>query len=140
MKKNSIVFIGSLKGNTRSKQRKLALEELVHKVEALSYIPEDTPESTGKNIPLIERILWKLGFPLAKNPINRMLLDAVKEIQPNVLWIEKGNSIFPSTLQKVKQLSPNCQVVSYTEDDMFAFHNRSWFYTWGFMLETVMKG
>ena len=133
-----VLFVGDLSGDGRSKQRKRAMEELVQEVHALSYYPDTTANPEGKYIPLRERVLWKLGFPLSKNPINKMLLAGVKSHLPDILWIEKGNSIFPRTIKWVKKIAPKCRIVSHSEDDMFAFHNRSWYYTWGLKFYDVV--
>lgn len=133
-----VLFVGDLSGDGRGKQRKRAMEDIVQEVHGLSYYPENTSNPGEKDTPFSEKVLWKLGFPLSKNPINKMLLRAVKNHRPNILWIEKGNSIFPQTIKRVKRIVPDCQIVSHSEDDMFAFHNRSWYYTWGLRFYDVV--
>ncbi len=80
---------------------------------------------------IVGSVLWKIGIPLYFTKANKKILQEIRVAHHDILWIEKGNIIWSWTLRAVKKLSPTTSIVSYTEDDMFAFHNRSWFYTWG---------
>lgn len=123
-----ILFIGDLNPVGRSYQRKNAFEDIGHDVTAISWVPEGT---LGCKPSLVGRVLWKIGVPPDLTMTNKKILQEVRANHHDILWIEKGNTIWPRTLRVVKKLSPATRVVSNSEDDMFALHNRSWFYTWG---------
>ena len=124
-----ILFIGELSPLGRTYQRKRALEELGCSVTAHSSTPEGFYYESKPT--LSYRVLWKVGFPPDLTRANKAILLKLQNEYFDILWIEKGNAIWPRTLRAVKEVSPTTQVVSYTEDDMFAPHNRSVFYTRG---------
>ncbi len=124
-----ILFVGDLNPAGRSYQRKNAFEDIGHNVTAISWVPEGRTLDSKPSI--VGSVLWKIGIPLDFTKANKKILQEIRVAHHDILWIEKGNTIFPWTLRAVKKLSSTTSIVSYTEDDMFAFHNRSWFYTWG---------
>ncbi len=124
-----ILFVGNLNPVGRSYQRKRVLEDIGHDVMAISWVPEG--RTFWHKPSLVSRVLWKIGIPLDLTSTNKRILQEIGAIHYDIVWIEKGNTIWPRTLRSVKKLSPTTQIVSYTEDDMFALHNSSWFYTWG---------
>ena len=56
---------------------------------------------------------------------NRMILSKVLQHAFDVLWIDKGITIWPETLAEVKQLQPNIRIISYSPDNMALRHNQS---------------
>jgi spore maturation protein CgeB len=124
-----VLFIGHLSPFARTSQRKRALEELGYSVTAHSSPPEGLTYEEKPS--LSYRVLWKVGFEPDLTRANKAILLKLQNEYFDILWIEKGNAIWPRTLRAVKEVSPTTQVVSYTEDDMFAPHNRSVFYTRG---------
>lgn len=124
-----ILFIGELDPHSRTFQRKRVLEEIGCDVTAYSTLPEHV--SLDGTSSVRDRILWKIGFPPDLVSINKAIVEEVRRSSPDVLWIEKGNTICPKTLKTVGILAPSMKIVSFAEDDMFALHNRSWFYTLG---------
>lgn len=79
----------------------------------------------------IEKVFYKLKCPLDSDRLNERLLEKVKVLLPDILFIVKGNSIFPSSLKFIKSNFPEIKIVSWSLDDMYAWHNRSLFYTFG---------
>lgn len=124
-----ILFIGEIVPHSRTLQRKQVLEEMGCEVTAYSTLTEHSSIDGTNSI--LNKILWKMGFPLDLVSINKLILAEVLKSNPDILWIEKGNTIYPHTLKTVRILAPSTKIVSFSEDDMFALHNRSWFYTLG---------
>ncbi len=124
-----ILFVGDLNPLGRTYQRLRALKELGHDVVAHPTEPGDL--AVDQRPPPVRRVLWHLGFPPDLTKVNKTIVLQVEKHRPEVLWIEKGNTVWPRTLRAVKNLSPTTQIVSYTEDDMFRAHDRSLFYKWG---------
>lgn len=121
-----ILFVGNDRG--RSKQRSNTLIDLGYKVSCISFEPADYLPGISKPAPLWDRVCSKLGYPHDQFRVNEKLLKEIIIFKPEILWIEKGLMIRPSTLEQVKKLQPAVKVVSYTEDDMFARHNQSAYY------------
>ena len=56
---------------------------------------------------------------------NKEILVKLKQHAFNVLWIDKGVTIYPETLRKAKKLQPEIKMVSYSPDNMALRHNQS---------------
>ena len=125
----NILFIGEIDPNSRTHQRKRTFEELGCRVSAHSTLPLGHTLD-GTNSPLA-RISWRIGFPYDFVGINRTILHEIGRVRPDMLWIEKGNTVYPRTLRAVRKASPGTKIIGYVEDDMFALHNRSWYFTYG---------
>jgi hypothetical protein len=72
-----------------------------------------------------------LGFPRDLTQINRTIVSEGLRLKPDIIWIDKGNTVWPQTLKQVRKALGATKLVSFSEDDMYAFHNRSLYYTWG---------
>lgn len=111
-------------------QRKRACKDLGYNVKAYTTVPEGM--HYYKKPPMLNRIFWKIGFPLDSTKANKTILSEIEKERPSILWIEKGNTIWPRTLWAVRKTSPNTVIVSYVPDDVFASsHARSLFYKRG---------
>lgn len=126
MKKLNMLYIGHLNEQVRAFQRYRVFCDLGHDVKALSSVP--TSNSYYHKSKLIERIMWKISLPLDSTNVNKELLRLGSSSSFSMVWIDKGNTIRPSTLKKIKKNNPNVKIVSYAEDDMFAKHNHSYYY------------
>ncbi len=125
-----ILFIGDLNEYGRSFQRYRTLVELENKVEAFSMV--QVPFVPGVNkAGFFERLFWKLKLPLDLIGVNKKIRQAVKSGKFDIVWIEKGNTIWPKTLRFIKKNQPQAKLVSVSEDDMYAKHNRSLYYNFG---------
>lgn len=78
---------------------------------------------------LWQRFRHKIKWPVDRFAINKRLRVWALTHKPDLIFIVKGELIHPSTLRYLKSL--NCRLVSWSNDDMYAWHNRSWFYTRG---------
>lgn len=124
-----ILFIGELNPGCRGYQRFRALRELGHETIGCALVPP--AQGLDYSSSIWQRIRWKLGFPADTYKVNARLFHEVETKMPDTVWVEKGNVIWPRTLARIRKLSSCPTVVSYSEDDMFARHNRSWYYTAG---------
>jgi len=77
----------------------------------------------------LERIFNKVKFPLDTGGLNKKIIDYVHNSKPDLVFIVKGNLIRPKTLRFLK--NKNIKIVSWSLDDMYAWHNRSVYYTLG---------
>jgi len=125
-----ILFVGDLNEYGRSFQRSEMLKELGHNVYALSHVP--VPFFGGRDKPpLFSRILWKLKLPYDATGINRKIRNEIKTQHFNLVWIENGVTVHPGTLKYIKKYAKDASLISVSEDDMYAKHNRSKYYEWG---------
>jgi spore maturation protein CgeB len=119
-----IVFVGDLSSYARAKQRYVAMEDMGHNVQGLSWVPLETDLSPSKPL-LWERIRRKLGYPIDLVNLNQSLPLEVKKFTPDLIWIEKANTIQPKVYRKIKHAFPKTRVVYYSEDDIYVPNNRS---------------
>jgi hypothetical protein len=120
-----ILFVGDLSSYARARQRFLAMQDLGHVVKGLSWVLLETELELGYKPPLWQRICRKLGYPVDVVGLNEKLLPAIIEFQPDLLWIEKANTILHSTYQKIELNFPKLKIVYYSEDDIYIRDNRS---------------
>lgn len=80
---------------------------------------------------ILEKICYKLKLPLDIYQLNKRLLKEINDFNPSIVFIIKGNIVRPSTLKSIKSILPNAHLVSWTLDNMYAWHNRSIYYTLG---------
>ncbi len=115
-----ILFVGDLNFYSKGASRLNALEAMNVELFTLSHSPIGGNEHGYVSPSLPFRIAWKFGFHLDSEDVNRNIIKTVRSKHLDLLWIEKGNMIKPSTLRAVKRLIPSIKIVSYSDDDMFA--------------------
>ena len=124
----NILFIGDLNEGARSLMRAEILKEVAGSVKCLTNTP--IPFIAGVNKPAFyTRVLNKLRIPRDEVGINEALIKIAKSDHTfDVAWIEKSTMLRPSVLKYFKKKSINTKIISLSEDDMFAYHNRSRYY------------
>lgn len=125
-----ILFVGDLNEYGRGFQRYRTLKEMGHEVTAFSHTRVSSPHRIDPPS-LMFRVFWKLRIPLDTMQVNIKIRDAVRVSSFDVIWIEKGNMVWPWTLRYVKKYAPAAKLVSCSEDDMYAPHGHSLWYRWG---------
>ena len=100
-----------------------ALCKLVDKVDKLNMYYADI----NLKYRVINR-LFRSGLPLYLPDlldVNKEIIRLVKTYSYDLIWIEKGLVLYPSTLREIKKIQPNVQIVGYSPDLMTARHNQS---------------
>ena len=64
------------------------------------------------------KILHKIGIPRNFDRINQRLERTNASYGPDIIFIVKGNSIYPWTLKRLKETNPKVNVVSFSNDNM----------------------
>lgn len=108
----------------------------LHRHKALSQIFDNNIEmvDTSFKFGLFNRIINKLfnkGFNFnffGINKLNEEIIRKVSNNHYNIIWIDKGIAIKPSTLEFVKKNSPNTIIIGYSPDEMTRRHNQSSFF------------
>lgn len=86
---------------------------------------------THRQSSLSSRLFEKFKIPRDFDNLNGRLLDMVKIYNPDIIFVVKGNLIYAKVLAHIRNTYPATKLVSWSLDDMFAWHNRSLFYTLG---------
>ena len=127
---SKILFIGDLNTYGRGYQRCRTLKEMGHDVVAFSHTKVSLPGCI-ESPSLLYRICWKLRISLDVTRVNRRILDAIENFSFDVIWIEKGNMVWPWTLRKIRKYAAATKLISCSEDDMYATHGHSLWYRVG---------
>jgi len=100
-----------------------ALKELSSNIKVL--FPFD--ENYQRNF--FDKVLSKLKIPRDPCRINTRIIEACGAFKPDLVFIVKGVNIKSNTLKFIRTCG--IKSISWTNDDMYAWHNRSLWYTLG---------
>ena len=78
----------------------------------------------------VHKVLFKLKIPVDTLSINSKISE-LNCANVDVIFTVKGIQIWPSILKKLKEKYNHVKLVSWSQDDMYAWHNRSVYYTIG---------
>ncbi len=119
-----ILSVGSLSGKSNT---------CLHRHWALKRVADCVDEINTKERPC--SLLWRIdihlffwGLPIRvpeNNTENEKITDQVKHNKYDIIWIDKGLTIYPETLKFIKEYSPETLIVSYSPDNMVLRHNQS---------------
>jgi hypothetical protein len=134
-----ILFVGDLNGYARSFQRYLAFKDLGHDVFGVSYLPVGyypgfTDGRVSGEISLLSKISNKLGYPADTLKVNEKIIDFVRKLSFDIIWLEKFLALKPETLIRIKKMQPRARIVFYSGDDMIARYNQSKYFLSGITL------
>ena len=134
---SKILFVGDLNEFGRGYQRCGTLQDLGHEIVSLSHsiIFQSKKIEPPSFIP---RVFAKLRIPLDEMRVNKKCLQAMRSCSFDLVWIEKGNMIWPHTLWRIKKIQPSVKLVSCSEDDMYAKHGHSLWYRLGLKFYDVV--
>jgi hypothetical protein len=107
-----------------------ALRSLGHEVRAFGWAERFLTGLHTELIPsprnLSARIQQRLGWGPLVNELNRDLVQAAREFQPNVLFAYNGTLVRPEALRRIKNALPETLLVQYSNDNPFSA-NADWF-------------
>ncbi|HEX8903435.1 MAG TPA: glycosyltransferase [Longimicrobiaceae bacterium] len=129
-----ILFAGVLWKGSTCVYRAQALSHLGHAVTEIETAPPDP----ARERTLANRVRNRLGFPPDLAGANRALLRAAREGRHELVWIEKGRTIRPSTLRALRRILPGARLVSYSCDDMVNPRNQSRAYRAGLAIYDLL--
>ena len=119
----SILSVGGMDGKSNTcLHRHWALKKIASTVDTVNT-------STIWN--LWSRIAYHLflyGFPIRLPDIKNVNKEIIKKISCNhydIVWIDKGITIYPETLKAIKIKSPETKIICYSPDNMVLRHNQS---------------
>ncbi|MBU3010334.1 glycosyltransferase [Polaribacter vadi] len=88
----------------------------------------DTANTKVSLLYKITNKLFNLGFPINlpdSKKSNKKISRLIQENKYDIVWIDKGLTIKKKTLKLIKQLQPNCKIVSFSPDNMMMRFNQS---------------
>jgi spore maturation protein CgeB len=101
-----------------------ALEYLGHKVHKFSWIERFYHFNLGhvELLPVSKyaEIEYRLKWGPRLFSMNSDLIRSVKEFQPHIFFAYRPTHIFPSTIEKIKKITPETTLVQYCNDDPFS--------------------
>jgi len=126
-----ILFVADLNVYAKGRARQRALERIGAEVKAISHTPIGGEDKGHPDFSFAFRLAWKLAVHLDTEGVNCRLPLEVKALNPNLVWIEKGNMVKASTLRRIRAECPKVVIAAYSEDDMFNPLNRTRAFTAG---------
>lgn len=117
-----ILYVGHLTPGGTCLQRQRAFEDLECR---LTLVDLASPTGLARERSLWERVRRKLLGPRDWTGANRQICEWVRRDQFDALWIDRGLQITAATLREVKAGQPQCRIIGYSPDDMYARHNQS---------------
>lgn len=120
-----ILSIGSFSGISNTcLHRHWALKKISNSVVAINTSPNIKSSIWYR----IAYHLFQYGLPIRlpeNNSENEQIIEHIKRTHYDIIWIDKGITIFPETLKFIKKHSPQSKIISYSPDNMALRHNQS---------------
>lgn len=116
-----VLYVGQLFYGSTALQRKESLAKLVKKLYAID---------SAATLSLSQKIKQKLNRAFFNSycdfgKVNQRIIQHLQDQDVDLLWIDKGLTIKPSTLKRAKQMSKDLIIVSYSPDDMMNPQNQT---------------
>lgn len=120
-----LLYVGDLAMGTTSLMRCQALRELGYAV------AEFATDVQQPNVALryADKFARRLRVPVDHARANAAL--RALPAAPDILWIDKGNTVRPSTLRWLRSRWPRLAIVGYSPDDMLQWHCSSFYFLYG---------
>jgi spore maturation protein CgeB len=118
-----IVYVGPLQPGDTCLHRMEALRDVGHTVIGI----DTTRTRMGKAARMWNSALRRVWGPPDSAGANRRIVEATAD-PFDLLWIDKGLTILPATLEEVRSRHPRAILLSYSPDDMMNPRNQSKLY------------
>jgi len=119
-----ILSVGQMSGQSNTcRLRNEALKRIADTVDVVN-----TSAITTSYMYRIRNRLFVEGFPVSipeRQDENRKILDYISRNKYDIVWIDKGLTIKPSTLVRIKKEQPQAKLISYSPDNMAERHCQS---------------
>jgi hypothetical protein len=114
-----ILYVGCLEAGQTALQRFHVMAGLGHQVVGINSRPAAEMEADTR---LWRRVRNRVFGPADRSEVNARIVDAVGRHPFDLLWIDKGLTVEPETLRRVRALRPGCRIVGFSLDDMTLRH------------------
>lgn len=110
-----ILYVGALFDGSTALHRMQALEDLGHRIVPVDTMP---PAVRRKSRSILGRLSHKIRGVRDRAGANRQMVAVVERQALDLIWIDKGLTIEPETLEQARRAQPACKIVGYSPDDM----------------------
>ncbi len=117
-----ILYAGPMLSGSTTAQRAQALRDLGHR---LTVIDTAAVREFVAKPDLLSRIQRKLLGPRDEVGANVSIIRDIRQQSFDILWIDKGLTVNPKTLNIVKGAQAGCRIVGFSPDDMMNRANQS---------------
>lgn len=114
-----VLFIGPLSFGGTDEMRRQALERLGHHTLPVGY-----DRFFQLYYGVVRKFQWHLRIGPAVTRFNQMIMDTVRTGAPEMVWVEKGMFVWPSTLEAARESGVKYFVL-YSPDNYFLRQNSS---------------
>jgi spore maturation protein CgeB len=115
----SILYVGSLEKDGNSKKRFETLKKMGHHVEGIDIDPFIF-------VPFWLRFHYHLYFGPGINALNRAVLNKVRDIKPDLLWVDNKPYLKSATLKTIRKENPEMKLANIVTDDPFGSYSYCW--------------
>ena len=119
-----LLFIGPLKDGSTSISRLNALKEL-----QINVFEIDTSNWLSSSYWFVNSFIQRTYLSLYVLKINKKIKNAINNQYFQIIWIEKGEYIYPSTLKLAK--GKNIFLINYNTDNIFLRKGNFWLHNLG---------
>jgi spore maturation protein CgeB len=116
-----ILYIGDLSFGGTCMMRLEAMRSMGHDITPVDIYRRDLSGLSLLLFKVAYRLRRQIDFTGANDQIKRLCREKPFEL----LWIDKGNTVRPSTLANVRRQRPQAVIAGYSPDDMAANHNNT---------------
>lgn len=124
-----ILYVGDLRLGGTCRQRMTALRDLGHDVDGVSTHSVPGRYGLGAQASRITGLAFRLGIrgcgPLDLAGANERIHSRLRSRRYDLLWVDKGVTVRPRTLEWVRRRRQDCTIVGYSPDDMGNRQNQS---------------
>ncbi|MFC1812274.1 glycosyltransferase [Thermodesulfobacteriota bacterium] len=121
-----ILYVGTTWYGSTTAQRKRALEDIGCTIDTVDTGWRQELPTIGRRI--VRSFFRRTGYPLEMKDENRKIIDAVSQKRYDIVWIDKGLTIRPKTLDFIRNRQPQTVILSFSVDDMINPDNQSRYY------------
>lgn len=115
-----IVYCGQMEVGGTCLMRQRALTGLGHDLTIV-----DTSLTLQSIRGTVFRVGRRMGWTLDVQRSSHRLLQAVANVQPNLVWVDKGVTIRPDVLREIRNSRAGVKLIHFCLDDMGMPHNQS---------------
>lgn len=123
-----ILFVGNLNPYARTLARARAFANLGAELLTVNTAPRGNDATGDEFRSPYRRFIQRLGYGLDVTNAGAIMADVCTRETIDLIWVEKGNTLSPSHLKRVKDLRPSTPIIWFSEDDMALPHNQSVFF------------
>jgi len=121
MRHRRILYVGPLLADSTTIQRLHALQAFGYEISTVTT----AKPAAHQRLSLFARVRNRFLGKRDRTGANGRILSELRTTPFDLLWIDKGLTVHPQTLQNVRRTQPSCLIVGFSPDDMMNPRNQS---------------